>query len=53
MVESHVGDFDTNGVTATAVLFTTLARRMPSARPYNPGFRGRHLIPLARTKVLC
>ena len=34
-----LGDFDTDGTTATAVLFATLARRMPSARRYNPWFR--------------
>lgn len=32
------GDFDTDGATATAVLFSTLARRMPLARRYNPLF---------------
>jgi single-stranded-DNA-specific exonuclease len=34
-----LGDFDTDGATATAVLFATLARRMPSVRRYNPWFR--------------
>lgn len=33
------GDFDTDGATATAVLYATLWRRMPSARRYNPWFR--------------
>lgn len=33
------GDFDTDGTTATAVLYATLKRRMPSARRYNPWFR--------------
>ena len=33
------GDFDTDGTTATAVLFATLARRVPQARRYNPWFR--------------
>src|SRR5512136_366500 len=34
-----LGDFDTDGTTATAVLFATLARKLPSARRYNPWFR--------------
>lgn len=34
-----LGDFDADGTTATAVLFATLVRRMPSARRYNPWFR--------------
>jgi single-stranded-DNA-specific exonuclease len=33
------GDFDTDGATATAVLFAALTRRMPSARRYTPWFR--------------
>jgi len=33
------GDFDTDGTTATAVLFATLARRLPSTRRCNPWFR--------------
>ena len=32
------GDFDADGATATAVLFATLARRMPSVRRYIPWF---------------
>ena len=32
------GDFDTDGTTATAVLFTTLARKLPTARRYNPWY---------------
>ena len=32
------GDFDTDGTTATAVLYATLARRMPTARRYNPRY---------------
>lgn len=40
--DKHVlllGDYDTDGVTATAIVFATLARRMPSARRYNPWYR--------------
>ena len=32
------GDFDTDGTTATAILFATLARKLPSARRYNPWY---------------
>jgi single-stranded-DNA-specific exonuclease len=33
-----LGDFDTDGTTATAVLHATLARRMPATRRYNPRY---------------